>query len=93
MTTRTQIFKLLRSLYLDRENAWMAGVCAGLADRFDVDVNILRALTAAAAWFMTLPVVMLYALAAFLLSDKPLEPRNPRDERNFWRTRNHHRSF
>ena len=58
-----------------------------------VDVNVLRALTAAAAWFMTLPVVMLYALAAFLLTDKPLEPRNPRDERSFWRTRNHHRSY
>ena len=93
MTTKSQFARLLRSLYLDRDNGWVAGVCAGLADRFDVEVNVLRALTAAAAWFALVPVVMLYGLAAFVLSDKPLATKDPRQEREFWRSSNHRRSF
>lgn len=93
MTTKSQMAKLLGSLYLDRENGWVAGVCAGLAERLDIDLNVLRIVTVAAAWFATFPVVVVYGAAAFLLKDRPLESKNPSGEREFWRTGSHRRSF
>ena len=32
----------LRGLYRDRENAWVFGVCAGIADRFNLQLPIVR---------------------------------------------------
>ncbi len=76
----------LRGLYLDRENGWLFGVCAGLADRFSIDLNILRLIVALGTVFVTVPTVIAYSLAAILLRDRPLRPRDPGHERDFWRT-------
>jgi phage shock protein C len=60
------------------------GVCAGVADYFDVDVLILRACAVASLIFFTMPTAAIYLVAAMLLKDKPLRYRRPADERDFW---------
>ncbi|MEM7611257.1 MAG: PspC domain-containing protein [Pseudomonadota bacterium] len=77
----------LSGLYLDRENGWLFGVCAGMADRFDIDLNVLRLVVLAGAIFVTMPTVVAYGLAAWLLQDRPLQPRDPAHERAFWRAK------
>ena len=32
----------LRGMYRDRDNAWVFGVCAGLADRFNLKLGTVR---------------------------------------------------
>ena len=76
----------LRGIYRDRENGWLFGVCAGLAERFSIDVNMLRLIVGVSALLFTLPTVLAYALAAMLLRDRPLLPRDPNHEKDFWRT-------
>ncbi|MEL6199951.1 MAG: PspC domain-containing protein, partial [Pseudomonadota bacterium] len=48
----------LGGLYLDRENAWLFGVCAGIAERFGIDLNVLRLLVGLSALFLTLPTLI-----------------------------------
>ncbi len=84
---------LLGGLYLDRENGWLFGVCAGLADRFDIDLNVLRILVVVGGVFVTLPTLVAYGLAAWILNDRPLQPRSPAEEREFWRTNRGNRSY
>lgn len=77
--------RYLSGLYLDRENGWIFGVAAGLADRLDIDVNITRIIWVLGLIFMSMPTLIIYGLAAALLSDRPLSPRDPDRERDFWR--------
>ena len=83
----------LGGLYLGRENGWFFGVCAGIADRFDIDLNVLRLLVGIAGVIMTMPTIIAYALAAFVLNDRPLTPKHPDRERDFWRTERNERSY
>lgn len=92
MNKRT-IQEALGGLYLDKENAWLSGVCAGIAARFDIDLNVLRLLVAISACLLTLPTLVAYALAALVLNDRPLTPRDPDRERDFWRAHRNDRSY
>ena len=83
----------LGGLYLDRENGWLFGVCAGIAERFGVDLNVLRLLVALAAVLVTVPTLVAYGLAAFVLEDRPLTPRDPDHERDFWRNHRNNGSY
>ncbi|MEM7765472.1 MAG: PspC domain-containing protein [Pseudomonadota bacterium] len=78
--------RYLSGLYLDRENGWLFGVAAGLADRFAIDVSVVRILFALGFIFFTLLTAVAYGLAAALLSDRPLAPTDPERERDFWRS-------
>ena len=83
----------LGGLYLDRENAWLFGVCAGIAERFRIDLNVLRLLVALSALFLTVPTLVAYGLAAFVLEDRPLTARDPDHEREFWRNHGNNGSY
>ncbi len=83
----------LGGLYLDRENGWLFGVCAGIAERFDIDLNVLRLLVALSAVFFTLATIVVYGLAAYVLEDRPLTPRDPDHERDFWRNHRNNGSY
>lgn len=83
----------LGGLYLDRENAWLFGVCAGIAERFNIDLNVLRLLVGLSAVFMTMPTLIAYGLAAWVLEDRPLTPRDPDHERDFWRNHSNNGSY
>jgi len=79
--------EFLRSLYRDSENGWILGVCAGLADHFRVNVAGVRLIALVLAWFVTLPAVIIYAVLALLMRDRPLIYRGGNDERHFWSCR------
>ncbi len=55
---------------IDRENGKVLGVCAGIAEHFDVDVTLVRVGMAVSA-FVTFPMVVLgYFLVAMVVEQK-----------------------
>jgi phage shock protein PspC (stress-responsive transcriptional regulator) len=60
-------------IFRDPARGWIAGVAAGLAERFGVSASVIRLVFALAA-FMGTPVLagVLYAVLAVLMPAKPL---------------------
>ena len=50
----------------------------------------LRLLVAVLAWFVTLPIVVIYVVLALLMRDRPLIYEGDCDERRFWSCRSRH---
>jgi phage shock protein C len=73
-------------LYRDRENGLFLGVCAGLAEFFDVRLIAVRVLAVIALLALFWPVVLVYLTAGFLLRDRPLPYRGRDQEARFWRS-------
>ena len=70
-----------RKFYLDKENAKISGVCAGIADYFDWDTTVVRIIWVVATIFTGIwPMVVAYILAAWLMDAKP-RGFDDRDER------------
>lgn len=76
---------LRRGLYRDRENGWIFGVCAGLADRFDYDPLIVRIIAVIALLIFTIPTALAYLAATVLIRQRPLIYRGRNAEHEFWR--------
>jgi phage shock protein PspC (stress-responsive transcriptional regulator) len=79
----------LRGLYRDRENAWIFGVCAGIADRFNFrlpTVRIIAIISLILSFGMTVAV---YIGATLLIREKPLVYSGRETEYESWRR--HHR--
>jgi phage shock protein C len=72
-------------LYRDRENAWLAGVCAGIAAYLGVDRTVVRLATVAGLIFFTLPTLTIYIALAILLPPRPPREFASPAEENFWR--------
>jgi phage shock protein C len=64
-----------RPLELDKRNKKIAGVCAGFARYFDVDVTLVRVLWLAAALMTGLGFIAYLAAWIVIPSDNGLEPR------------------
>ncbi len=75
-----------RRLYRDGRRAWLAGVCAGLADYFGVSPGLVRFLVFASAVFFTFPTVLGYIIAGFLLQRRPADMYESEEEERFWRS-------
>jgi phage shock protein C len=73
-------------LYRDPRRAWLAGVCAGIADYFGVSVGLVRFLTFLSAVFFTMPTVFGYLVAALVLRRKPEQLYASGEEEAFWRS-------
>jgi phage shock protein C len=73
-------------LYRDTRRAWLAGVCAGLADYFGVSAGLVRFLTFMSALFFTMPAVFGYFIATLVLKRKPEHLYASREEEIFWRS-------
>ena len=58
-------------LYRNTRRGKLMGVCAGLADFYDVDRNLVRIGTILLGWFFTMPVLFLYIMAGLLLPKRP----------------------
>lgn len=71
-------FKRPKKLYRNRQNKIIGGVCAGLADYFDVDVVIVRIIAIISLIFTVQVAFIAYWVAYFVLSD---DPRTLTDER------------
>ena len=72
-------------LYRDRENAMLAGVCAGIADYFGFNRKGVRAVTAIGAIFFLPFVVVSYLVLAIVLPVRPAEARLDQAQAEFWR--------
>lgn len=73
-------------LYKDPRRGKVMGVCAGIADYFDIKVGVVRFLTVIAAlvtgiWF----VVIAYFVMGFTLSPKPRDLYEDDKEEEFWK--------
>ncbi len=75
----------LRGFYRDRENGWIFGVCAGIADRFNFNVVMVRLIAIVCLLMFFWLTVALYAFATLLIREKPLIYSGRRSEYEFWR--------
>ena len=71
-------------LYRDRENSMVMGVCAGLANCFDLNPTGVRIVAFILLCVWTLATVLVYFTAGYLLRDRPLHFDENR-EKQFWR--------
>ena len=72
-------------LYRSRENAMVAGVCAGIAEYFGFNVRGMRAVTAIGAIFFLPFVAISYIILAIVLPVRPEEPKLEPEKAEFWR--------
>jgi phage shock protein C len=73
-------------LYRDGRRAWLAGVCAGIADYFGLGPGLVRLLVALSALVFTFPTVLGYVIAACVLPRRPADLYDSEEEERFWRS-------
>lgn len=74
----------LRGFYRDRENGWIFGVCAGIADRFNFHVGTVRVIAVISLLVFFWLTAALYLAATVLIREKPLVYSGRRPEHDFW---------
>ncbi|MCK5325232.1 MAG: PspC domain-containing protein [Woeseiaceae bacterium] len=79
-----------RGFYRDRENGWIFGVCAGLADRFNLQLSAVRIVAVISLFVFFWLTTAIYIAATILIREKPLIYSGERSENEFWRR--YHRS-
>jgi len=79
-------FGPLRGFYRDRENGWLFGVCAGIADRFNFRLGTVRVIAVISLLLFFWPSAIVYLAAVVLIKEKPLVYSGHRAETDFWRT-------
>jgi len=86
-------FGPLRGFYRDRENAWIFGVCAGIADRFNFRLSTVRIIAVICLVLFFWATAAVYIGATILIREKPLIYSGRRTEFEFWRQNNDYRSY
>lgn len=82
-------FGPFRGLYRDRDNAWIFGVCAGIADRYNFRLGTVRLIAVISLVLFSWLTIAFYIGATILIREKPLIYSGTRTEYEFWRR--HHR--
>jgi len=77
----------LRGLYRDRENGWIFGVCAGLAEFGNFNVGTLRVIAVICLCLFTWVTALVYIAATLLFRARPLIYSGRNNEYDFWRRR------
>lgn len=77
----------LRGFYRDRENAWIFGVCAGIADRFNFRLSTVRIIAVICLVLFFWATALVYIGATLLIKEKPLIYSGRKTEYDFWRRR------
>ncbi len=77
----------LRGFYRDRENAWIFGVCAGIADRFNFRLSTVRIIAVICVVLFFWATALVYIGATLLIREKPLIYSGRQTEHDFWRRR------
>ena len=75
----------LRGIYRDRENGWVFGVCAGLADFLNFRIVAVRIVFTLCLIVFFWPTALAYLAAVFLIREKPLIYSGREAEYEFWR--------
>ncbi len=73
-------------LYRDPDRGKIFGVCAGVADYFGVEVWPVRLAAVVSLIFFTLPTVIAYLLASWLVQEKPDDLYARPEQEDIWRT-------
>ena len=74
-----------RGFYRDRENGWIFGVCAGIADRFNLRVCTVRVIAVISLLIFFWFTAAVYLGLAILIREKPLLYSGRYSEYEFWR--------
>jgi len=72
-------------LYRDRENGWIFGVCAGIAERFNFRTGTVRIIAVICLVLFFWATALVYIGATLLLREKPLIYSGSSREYEFWR--------
>jgi len=72
-------------LYRDRENAMVAGVCAGIAEYFGFNRKGVRVVVAISSLFFIPFTLVSYIVLALVLPVRPPEARMDDERAQFWR--------
>ena len=75
-----------RGFYRDRESGLIFGVCAGIADRFNFRISIVRVIAVISLVLCFWLTVVAYLGATMLIKEKPLVYSGGDTENGFWRT-------
>ena len=75
-----------KKLYLDKKNAKISGVCAGIADYFGIDPMMVRISAVLIALFGGGIIIIGYILLAIFLSAKPVDMFESAKEGEFWKS-------
>ena len=74
----------MRGFHRDRENGWVFGVCAGLADRFNFRIGTVRVIAIISLLLFFWLTAALYLGATVLIKEKPLVYSGSNNENDFW---------
>ena len=74
----------IRGFYRDPDNAWIFGVCAGIADRFNFHVGTVRVIAIISLWLFFWVTAALCFGATVLIREKPLVFSGKNSENEFW---------
>ena len=77
----------LRGFYRDRENGWIFGVCAGIADRFNLNLGTVRIIAVISLFLFFWLTAAIYLGATLLIRERPLIYSGRETEFEFWRRR------
>ena len=77
----------MRGFYRDRENGWVFGVCAGLSDRFNLNLGAVRLIAVVSLFLFFWLTAAIYLGATVLIREKPLVYSGRESEFEFWRRR------
>ena len=72
--------------YRDRENGWIFGVCAGVADRYNLNVGTVRVIAVISLLLFFWLTAGVYLALTLLIREKPLMYSGRRSEYEFWRS-------
>ena len=75
----------LRGFYRDGDRAWIFGVCAGIADRFNFRLGTVRLIFFASFLLFSWLTALTYIVATLLIREKPLIYSGRETEFEFWR--------
>ena len=75
-----------RGFYRDRESGLIFGVCAGIADRFNFRISIVRVIAVISLMLFFWLTAAAYLGATMLIKEKPLVYFGGDTENGFWRT-------
>jgi len=83
--SREADYRSARGLYRDRENGWLFGVCAGVAQYLNFRVAAVRLIAFISLLLFFWPTVLTYLAATFLIRQRPLTYAGEAAENEFWR--------
>lgn len=79
-----------RGFYRDPENGWLFGVCAGIADRYNLNTLMVRIVAIVCLLVFTWLTALLYIAVVLLIREKPLVYSGRESEYEFWRRNRDH---